>query len=212
MTEDRSGKGLDRIIRPGEILFDAGNPEHRLLLQSLLVNQTSFLDQQVQLSDGNPAWKVVPHEDSADLLATASDKITVYLSALVGSRPFGYLRDAHSYLERSGFLEIPETCFLLIPRVHFYNWLPANGVPDLVSMDPNLHTPTTIDLTVFEHPESSQRFVFQAFEHGRVRKPTDADWTNYSIPYDAGVYLSDAGKILGLRQLGLMPPKIIDLK
>ena len=212
MTEDRSGKGLDRIIRPGEILFDAGNPEHRLLLQSLLVNQTSFLDQQVQLSDGNPAWKVVPHEASADPLATASDAVTGYLSPLIGGRPYGYPKAEHSYLERSGFLAIPGIGSLIIPRVHFCNWLPENGVLDLMSFDPNLYSPQTIDLVVFEYPESSQRFVFQAFEHGRVRKPTDADWTNYSIPYDAGVYLSDAGKILGLRQLGLMPPKIIDLK
>ena len=213
MINDNGSWGdLTRIIRSGKILFDTGNPDHRTLLQALIVNQISFLDQQVQLSDENPAWEVVPHEASTDPLAKASDKVTDYLSSLIGSRPYGYLKAEHTYLERSGFLVIPGQGALIIPRAHFCNWLPANGVADLTSFDPNLHTPLTIDLVVFEHPESSQRFVFQAVEHGQVRKPTDSDWTDYSIPYDTGVYLLDPNKILGLKQLGLMPPKIIDLK
>lgn len=213
MTEETgSGEVPNEIIRSGKIVFDVRNPEHRLLLQSLIVNQINLVDQEVQLSDGNPAWKVVPHEASTDPLAAASDRVIDYLSPLIGSRPYGYLKAGHSYLERSAFLAVTGLGSLIIPRAHFCNWLPANGVPDLMSFDSNLHQPLTIDLVVFEFPESSQRFVFQAFERGKVRKPTGPNWSDYSTPYDVGVYLSNAEKILALKQLGLMPPRIIDLK
>lgn len=219
--------------RLGPIVFNPSDANHLILEEALRLFECNLVEHQVFVEETVPVWykadvieafKDVVHPDSQDPLAIAADSIIGYLSPIVGDRPQGYFMTEHSYIDRVGFLK--GEGILAIDRLHFYNWVPpfppdqasphtpVGNIPDLVSLDPDLHNPLSIDLMVFEHPIYPGRFVFQAFHHERIRPDKRVEWADYSHLYDAGVYLSDNKRVVALKQLGLMPrpPYRIELK